>query len=343
MKGTARIFYPWNLLCMMLLYCGFLSAVQAAVSPQQLALIVNLADPQSQHIARYYQRKRHIPPQNIIRIRMPVKKNLDKKVFQRLRQQIYAQTPKSVQFYAMAWTQPYRVACMSITSAMTFGFNPAYCARGCKPTKRSSYYNANTSTPYTDLGIRPSMLLAGSDLKHIKEMIDHGVAADGTFPAGTAYLVSTSDRARNVRSRRYPVIIARLSKRIEIKRVQTDALKNKKDVLFYFTGKVRVKDLDTNTYLPGAIADHLTSTGGDLLATKQMSILKWLDAGVTGSYGTVVEPCAFTEKFPNPGIVIDRYTRGESLIEAYWKSVAWPGQGLFVGEPLAAPFAHVVK
>jgi len=30
---------------------------------------------------------------------------------------------------------------------------------------------------------------------------------------------------------------------------------------------------------------------------------------------------------------------GESLIEAYWKGVAWPSQGIFIGEPLAAPFA----
>ena len=33
------------------------------------------------------------------------------------------------------------------------------------------------------------------------------------------------------------------------------------------------------------------------------------------------------------------YLRGESLIEAYWKSVAWPGEGLFIGEPLAAPWS----
>jgi hypothetical protein len=26
------------------------------------------------------------------------------------------------------------------------------------------------------------------------------------------------------------------------------------------------------------------------------------------------------------------------VLEAYWKSVAMPGQGVFVGEPLAAPF-----
>ena len=25
-------------------------------------------------------------------------------------------------------------------------------------------------------------------------------------------------------------------------------------------------------------------------------------------------------------------------LAAYWKSVEWPGQGVFIGEPLAAPF-----
>jgi hypothetical protein len=34
------------------------------------------------------------------------------------------------------------------------------------------------------------------------------------------------------------------------------------------------------------------------------------------------------------------YIKGNSLIEAYWKSVAWPGQGIFIGEPLAKPFAY---
>jgi hypothetical protein len=69
-----------------------------------------------------------------------------------------------------------------------------------------------------------------------------------------------------------------------------------------------------------------------------MSSLRWLEAGATASYGTVVEPCNFLEKFPNPGIVIRRYLQGETLIEAYWKSVAWPGQGIFIGAPLARPF-----
>jgi hypothetical protein len=37
-------------------------------------------------------------------------------------------------------------------------------------------------------------------------------------------------------------------------------------------------------------------------------------------------------------VLIDQYYRGATLIEAYWKSVQWPGQGLLFGEPLAQPF-----
>jgi hypothetical protein len=69
-----------------------------------------------------------------------------------------------------------------------------------------------------------------------------------------------------------------------------------------------------------------------------MSALRWLEAGVTGSYGTVVEPCNFPAKFPDPALFLSYYRRGDILIEAYWRSVAMPGQGVFIGEPLARPW-----
>jgi hypothetical protein len=37
------------------------------------------------------------------------------------------------------------------------------------------------------------------------------------------------------------------------------------------------------------------------------------------------------------------YALGASAIESYWKSVAWPGEGVFVGEPLAQPFAPELR
>lgn len=260
--------------------------------------------------------------------------------FQRIKKEVDKATPAHVQAYAVAWTQPYRVGCMSITTALAMGFDKAFCSKPCGPTKPDPYFNSNSLRPYDDYGIRPAMMLAGRDFKEVKKLIDRGVAADHTFPHGTGYLVSTSDKERNVRAVLYPELIERyIEGPYDIRLVKANFIKNRKNVLFYFTGIERVKALGTIQFAPGAIADHLTSAGGDLFGKDQMSILRWLEAGATGSYGTVTEPCNFPEKFPLPGVVIDRYLRGEKLIEAYWKSVAWPGQGLFVGEPLAAPFA----
>jgi uncharacterized protein (TIGR03790 family) len=317
--------------------------VSAQISAQQIAIVVNTNDTDSRFIAAYYQKKRGIPKQNVIEVHFPAdKKSISKDVFNKLYQQVKDQTPQAVQYYALAWTQPFKVGCMSVTSAFAFGFDESFCAKGCKPTHRSAYYNSDSERPKDELNIRPAMLLAGSSLQQVYDMIDRGVAADGTRPTATAYLMNTSDKARNVRSRRYPAILEQLSDKINIEQVDSDVLEDKKDVMFYFTGKMKVDAIESNRYLPGAIADHLTSTGGRLTGGRQMSILRWLDAGATASYGTVVEPCAFTQKFPNPAIVIERYIKGESLIEAYWKSVAWPGQGVFVGEPLAAPYADSV-
>jgi hypothetical protein len=37
---------------------------------------------------------------------------------------------------------------------------------------------------------------------------------------------------------------------------------------------------------------------------------------------------------------MQNYLRGQTLIEAYWRSVQQPGQGIFIGEPLARPFGR---
>ena len=329
-----------KMIAVILLLLSFVPLASAEITAQQVAIVINTEDADSQLIADYYQNKRGIPQQNIIKISMPAGKNsIGEEKFAEVYDQVKKQTPDSVQYFTLAWSKPFKVACMSMTSAFAFGFDRSFCAKGCKPTQLSSYYNSNSELPNDELHIRPTMMLAGSSLKQVYEMIDRGVAGDGSHPEATAYLMSTSDKARNVRSRRYRVIKELLAENINIEQIDGDVLENKQDVMFYFTGLKHVKAIESNRYLPGAIADHLTSSGGNLSGWKQMSILRWLEAGATASYGTVVEPCAFTQKFPNPGIVIERYTNGESLIEAYWKSVAWPGQGLFVGEPMASPYA----
>ncbi|MHB8533851.1 MAG: TIGR03790 family protein [Sulfuricaulis sp.] len=315
---------------------------EAKLGPAELGVIVNDDDPLSIKIARYYKAKRRIPDANMIHVHFkPGNSVMSSMEFKKVKAVVDAATPPHVQAYALTWTVPYRVECMSMTSAFAFGFDKAYCSNICGPTKLSPYFDSDSRRPYDDYHMRPTMALAGKNFYEVKKLIDRGVASDHTFPKGTGFLVSTSDKARNVRAVMYPEIIQQyFNSPLDLRLVRADYIVNRAKVLFYFTGVKYVKKLKTNRFVPGAIADHLTSAGGDLDSHgDQMSSLRWLEAGATGSYGAVVEPCNYPEKFPAPEIVINHYYHGETLIESYWKSVAWPGQGIFIGEPLAAPFA----
>jgi uncharacterized protein (TIGR03790 family) len=315
------------------------SAMASILGPEQVGVIVNDNDPQSREIAAWYMQQRGIPPGNLIHVQLtPGRSVMSPDRFRLVLDRVRSQTPDEVQVYALAWTLPYRVGCMSITTAFAAGFDEAWCAKGCKATRESPYYDSDSRRPHDDLGLRPAMMLAGDSPDQVRALIERGIASDGSRPHGTGYLLSTKDRARNVRARFYPGILLMQSDRFDLKIIEANTLRHRPGVMFYFTGLTHVDGIDTNRYRPGAIADHLTSSGGNLAGGRQMSSLEWLQAGATGSYGTVVEPCAFIQKFPRPDIVINRYLNGETLIESYWKSVAWPGQGVFIGEPLAAPF-----
>lgn len=304
-----------------------------------LAVIINTVDPLSVAAGEYYARQRRIPPTQVIRVTLPVgSSELSVEDFARVKAEVDALTPSHVQAYALTWTAPYRVACMSITTAFAYGFDPSFCADGCRPTRLSPYFNSLSRFPAFELHVRPTMMLAGRSFPEMKALIDRGIESDGTYPRGTAYLLTTSDKARSSRSGLYAQVESVAAGLINIEIRKEDKLLNRGDVMFYFTGAAFVAGLETLHFIPGATADHLTSFGGRLTDSGQMSALRWLEAGATGSFGAVVEPCNFPQKFPHPAVLIGRYLRGETLIESYWKSVAWPGQGVFIGEPLAAPY-----
>ena len=334
------------------LLLSFVTGVAAAdIAPQvilpkhrlearELAIIVNDRDPLSREIGEYYRQQRDIPAANVIRIEFaPDRPHMGTDEFIAIKEQVDAATAPHIQAYVLTWAAPYRVGCMSITSAFAFGFDRRWCSKErCAKTQPSEYFASDSTAPYSDFKMRPTMALAAEDFAAAKALIDRGIASDGTRPAGTAYLLSTSDKARNVRAVLFGRIERLFGPAVKTRIVESNRLIGRDDVLFYFTGLTEVEGLDTLAFLPGAVADHLTSAGGKLTNSGQMSALRWLEAGATGSYGTVVEPCAHPQKFPNPGLVIQHYLRGETLIEAYWKSVQMPGEGIFIGEPLAAPF-----
>ena len=319
---------------------------RTSIVASELAVLVNDADPQSVAVADYYVNARQIPAANLVHLNLPAGAVLSQADFAAAKATVDAALGDEIQALAITWTQPYRVDCMSVTSAFALGFDPQYCATPCNPSAPVDYYDSPSFAPWTDHGIRPAMMLAGSEIAQIQALVDRGVAADATWPVGDGYLIRTTDADRSTRSPSFIDTVALFDHEggLPLEYIDnsdgsgSDYIEDTQDVMFYFTGLMNVPQIATNGYSPGAMADHLTSYGGEVPTSSQMSVVAWLEAGATGSYGTVVEPCNFPAKFPNPLIATAHYFRGQTLIEAYWKSVAQPGEGLFVGEPLARPW-----
>ena len=305
----------------------------------RLGVLYNRSVASSAAVARSYARQRAVPPENLIAVDLEDIDVLHPDVFKTARDAALARLPARVQSLLLVWTKPYAVGCMSITTAFAAGFRPEFCAPSCGRTTLNPLFDAAGWLPADTVGWWPSMLLPSDDAGLAAGIIRRGLAADGSAPAGTVYLVRTQDATRNVRAALYDDTALELAGRVRIQQLTTPVSHEIPDAIGYFTGIARVDELPRIHFRPGAIADHLTSAGGVLDGGSQMSAIAWLRQGATASYGTVSEPCNHQEKFPRPDVFFAHYLRGETLIEAYWKSVAMPGQGIFIGEPLARPYA----
>ncbi|MGB7328225.1 MAG: hypothetical protein WBD31_25340 [Rubripirellula sp.] len=92
-------------------------------------------------------------------------------------------------------------------------------------------------------------------------------------------------------------------------------------------------------FVPGAIADNLTSHGGNFETSSQTKLTELLHAGAAMSSGTVAEPFSLQPKFPTP-MMYGYYASGATAIEAFYLSLMSPYQLLIVGDPLAQPYAR---
>ncbi len=325
-----------------LLFCGLVllagHAGAEGLNPALLGVVYNRDDRSSTEIARYYAERRHIPAGNLIGLQVPDRTVLSRGELKQLRDAMLLKLPTRVQSLLLVWSRPFAVECMSVTTAFAAGYQPGFCEPGCSRTTSSPLFDTAGWLPADTAGWLPAMLLPSADTALARAVIDRGIKADGSQPPGTVYLVRTQDAERNVRAAGFAEAEAMLSNRLRIVAIATPVKTSLIDILAYFTGAARVEELSALSFRPGAAADHLTSTGGVLEASHQMSAVEWLRQGATASYGTVSEPCNHLGKFPDPSVFLNHYRRGDTLLEAYWKSVAMPGQGLFIGEPLARPF-----
>jgi uncharacterized protein (TIGR03790 family) len=320
--------------------------VVGRITAAQLGLVINTADPYSVAVGEYYQQRRQIPPEHVLRLSLPRQARISVTELGELRAKVLAHFGPEVQALALAWAAPYAVECQSITAALSLGWDPELCRQSCAAPKAASpYFNSRSSAPWKDHGVRPSMLLAARSVAQAQALIDRGLASDHSLLRGAttvhAHFQYTQDAARSVRVRLFPPPGRIPGRPVEVHLGRSDLPEDRDDLLLVQTGAAVLGAMDEMHWVPGALADHLTSFGGVLDGSAgQTSALAWIESGATASYGTVSEPCNHLQKFPHPQLLLLHYLQGSSAIEAYWKSVAWPAQGVFVGDPLAAPFAQ---
>jgi tetratricopeptide (TPR) repeat protein len=182
---------------------------------------------------------------------------------------------------------------------------------------------------------------AGTSLPQAIQALERSAAADFTHPQGVFYFMLTEDVRTTTRQWGYIGAVDDLRSmgfRAEV--LKSVLPMGKEQVLGLQFGTPSFDWNSTGSqFVPGAIADNLTSLGGVMTSgAGQTNLSELIKAGAAGSSGTVTEPYALQEKFPHPNMYV-AYARGASLAEAFYLSVTGPYQLLIVGDPLCQPFS----
>jgi uncharacterized protein (TIGR03790 family) len=335
----------------------------AGGSGLNVIVVVNQHSTNSVQLANDYCELRGVPPQNVLRLTNWTGSNINwspgdfttNLLYPLLAMTASRGLTNQAQFVLLSMDLPYRVTGAtgdnSTTSALFYGFKTngapvgGYASCSLPDNTSNSYAYSETRFPEAPPGTAATnaflaMMLTDTNLTAAEKTLAQAVAADHSFPTQTVYLAKSSDNVRNVRFTEYDnsVFENQVISNFSVTRIQTDNTLYT-NLAGFMTG-LSGFSVATNEFVPGALADNLTSFGGFILENAgQTTLLAFLEGGAVGSYGTIVEPCNYTQKFPDP---VDYFyqVRGFSLAEAYYQSVLNPYQGLLVGEPLTAPFAQ---
>ena len=342
----------------------------AGGSGLNVVVVVNQNSTNSVQLGNYFCERRHVPPQNYLRINWTggnadwTLSDFTNYLLNPLLGMVASRSLTSQADYVLlSMDIPYRITqggtaqtsgVNSTTAALFYGFKPDFAVPNYTPSScnlpaisSNSYGGSETAFHFVPPDTAATnaflaMMLTSSNLAQAKAIIDQGVASDGTLSTEPVLLGNNqSDPFRSVRYALFDDAIfnVRLRGNYLMTRDNSSQPLGMTNLLGYQNGMYQFA-ISPNTFVPGALADSLTSYGGVIfLPNDHTTLLSFLTAGATGSYGTVVEPCAYLQKFPSPQDYFFQ-ARGFSLAECYYQSLTNPYQGLLIGEPLAAPFAQ---
>lgn len=318
------------------------TAGELPLKPEDVVVVVNANDPQSRAIADAYKATWGVTREVVMNL--GTGQSIGTTAFNTERSKL---ANVQAQALALCFTVPTRVNEVNgITSAMTYGYSTRY-------TTTASGYG------------RPSAPIKRAVLVNSISIIQNGRSATGTKPRGTIYTVLANDGGGTAPrgDARAPQVVGAAGDRIRallpsgVNLVVQDnrqgcagecggnELTGKSDVLAYFGSMYKISQWHTNTVLPGAYCDNLTSTSGNLPSGQGQTPITAFAPSF--SSGTVTEPW-----MTNSTTTARQFTRidtfsvayfgqGQSYAQAAYRAVERPYRLLIVGDPLCAPYADV--
>ena len=264
----------------------------AGGSGLNVAVVVNQSSSNSVQLGTYYCEHRQVPPLNVLRINWPPGGNVEWTLADYtntlLNPLLYMlanrQLTNQIDYVLLSMDIPYRINAdtngyNSTTSALFYGFKPDSTPLGDCPLAPGSSNAYSTSesifTPSNNAGSNSWLvtMITSSNLPLAEAVVNQGVLSDGTFPTQTVWLAKGGDVDRNVRYAEFDnaVFNTRLRGNYSVQRVSFGDVYGLSNLLGAQTGESGFGILP-DTFVPGAMADNLTSFGGQIFREQRANL-----------------------------------------------------------------------
>lgn len=328
----------------------------AAITADQVAIVINPDDASSVAVGKYYQQRRGIRMVIYAKVAFSGSR-ITPDAFAAWDAQVKAALVGHQEIKALVLTSrwPNRIYCNSATSAFAMGYiGDRQCSNlyPIDPTYSwgqmiNPYFGSTAETPIsvsTHNGTgRLVMSVAAVDIPTSVALIDRGIASDGAMVGrtGTAHIIWHDNNIGTIQKRVYTS--AGYPMQIGPIKVQFDkgTLINQPDVIAQLESHDGLKGIFGvgNAYLPGAVFGNLDSFCG--VQGAGIECEDSIKAGATCTTGTVAEPYAYPDKFIELYALLRSMTTGHTCIEYMSASVHWLINNNLIGEALACPFCLV--
>ena len=327
---------------------------------KHVAVVMNMDSIDSEEIASYYVKKRHIPRSNVIEIHCTTAETIPqadftKNVVQPVQKAVH-QNPNGIDYIVVTSGDPLVIkesgfSCdgelvgMDDTSVHPIGA----LTEGNILQARNPYYKADEHFSHQKFPLYLVCRLDGYTVADAERLVDNSLKASAH--TGLYFLQESPIRTagdyghlQELMTKAAGDLAAKGFKTL----VQTDKVFTvpSQPLMGYCTwgsnnGPFNTAVYDSIKFKPGAICETFVSTSGRTLHSRapgQSRIADLIAAGVTGVKGYVTEP--FTFSLCRPDILFGRYTEGYNLAESfYMASPIIKYKDIVIGDPLCDPYA----